>query len=126
MSIMPEVKNVVREEVQLKNFFNKEKTLKEALIGKPAPSYIAVLNGLEGILRDRSDIKIREISFDGDWLAVAGDGLGAGADSIKKIFSDIKGLKGVQVEEIVQGIGSNNSRFSVRMELSGTPSIAKK
>lgn len=126
MSIMPEIKNVVKEEVQLKNFLNKENTLKEALAGKPAPSYIAALNGLEGISRGRSDIKIREISFDGYWLAVAGDGLGAGADSIKKMFSDMKGLKGVQVEEIIQGIGSNNYRFRVRMELSGAPATAKK
>lgn len=117
MSVMPQVKKVVKEEAQIKDALNKEKDARESLIGKASPSYIAVLKGVEDIAGKHSEIKIKEAVFEGDKLTISGNGNSIEADGIKKLFSGIEGAKGAQVEEMAQGVDPNSYRFRVRVEL---------
>lgn len=117
LSVMPHVKKVVKEEAQIKDALNKEKGFREALIGKPSPSYLAVLKGVEDITDKHSEIKIKEAVFEGDKLTISGNGNSIEADGIKKLFSGIEGAKGAQVEEMVQGVEPNSYRFRVKIEL---------
>lgn len=117
LSAMPGVKKVVREDVQLKDALNKEKETIETLAGKPAPSYLAALKGTERIIAEHPEIKVREASFEGYGVTIAGDETGIEADGIKKLFSGIEGAGGVQVEEMVQRTDPNSYRFRVRIDL---------
>lgn len=117
LSVMPQVKKVVNEEAQMKDALKKEKEARESLVGRSSPSYITVLKGVEDIAGKHTEIKIKEAVFEGDKLTISGNGNGIEADGVKKLFSDIEGAKGAQVEEIVQGIEPNSYRFRVKIEM---------
>lgn len=117
LSAMPEVKKVVREDAQLKEALNKEKGLMDALAGKPAPSYLDTIRGIEKVVAENPQIKLREASFEGHALTLSGEATGNDADKLKKLFSGINGVKGAQVEEMVQGVEANSYRFRVNIEL---------
>lgn len=117
LSLMPEVKKVVREDVQLKDALNKQKGTLEALTGKPSPAYLAALKGTEKIIREHPEIKVREASFEGYGMTFSGDAAGTDAEGLKRLFSGIEGTVGVKVEEMVQGSDPNSYRFRIRAEL---------
>lgn len=117
LSVMPQVKKVVKEDAQLKDALNREKETREALIGKSSPSYLDVLRGIEKVIEDHREIRIREMISEGGSLAIEGDGNGINADDLKKVFSGIEGAKEAMVEEMSQGINPNNYKFRVKIEL---------
>lgn len=117
LSVMPQVKKIVKEDAQMKDALNKAKGIREALIGKPSPSYIAIFNTMKDIIGGHPEIKVREAVFEGDSLTVSGSGSGIESEGIKRIFSGIKGVKGLQVEEIVQGVEPNSYRFRIKMDI---------
>lgn len=117
ISAMPDIKKIVKEDAQLKDAINKGKELREALIGKPSPSYLSVLNGIGKVAGRHPELKLKEIALEGHMLVISGDGSGITAEGVKKIFSGIDGTKEALVEEMTQGVTPNSYRFRVRMEL---------
>ncbi len=117
LSLMPDVRKVIKEDAQLKDAMTKGKELREALIGKPSPSYLAALKGIEKLSGEHSELKVKEMVVEGYSVVVSGDGSGITADGVKKIFSGIEGVKEALVEEMAQGINPNSYRFRVKVEL---------
>lgn len=117
LSVMPQVKKVVKEDAQLKDALNRERETREALIGKPSTSYLAALKGIEKVIGEHQDIRIREMVAEGGSLTIEGDGKGVNAEALKKLFSGMEGTKEARVEEMVQGVDPNSYRFRVKVEL---------
>src|SRR3990170_1141137 len=117
LSVMPDVKKVVKEDAQMKDALNKEKGTLEALTGKPAPSYLPPIKGIEKIVSDHPEIRVREASFEGFGVTIQGDGSSIDAEGLKKIFSGIEGAREARVEEVTQGVEPNSYRFRIRVEL---------
>ncbi len=117
LSVMPDVKKVVKEDAQMKDALNKERGTLEALTGKPAPSYLASIKGIEKIVSDHPEIRVREASFEGFGVTIQGDGSSIDAEGLKKIFSGIEGAREARVEEVTQGVEPNSYRFRIRVEL---------
>ena len=117
LSVMPDVKKVVKEDAQMKDALNKERGTLEALTGKPAPSYLASIQGIEKIVSDHPEIRVREASFEGFGVTIQGDGSSIDAEGLKKIFSGIEGAREARVEEVTQGVEPNSYRFRIRVEL---------
>jgi len=117
LSVLPDVKKVVKEDAQMKDALNKERGTLEALTGKPAPSYLATINGIEKIVSDHPEIRVREASFESFAVTIQGDGSSIDAEGLKKIFSGIEGAREARVEEVVQGVEPNSYRFRIRVEL---------
>jgi hypothetical protein len=117
LSVIPDVKRVVKEDAQLKDAMNKNREMREALIGKPFPSYLDALKGVDRISMEHREINVREAVFEGNKLTISGDGTGISADGIKKIFSDIEGAREAALKEFIQGINPNNYKFRVELNL---------
>lgn len=117
LSLMPDVRKVVKEDAQLKDAMIKGKELREALVGKPSPSYLAAMKGIERIAGEHPELKVKEVVLEGHSVVISGDGSGITADGVKKIFSGIEGVKEALVEEMAQGINLNSYRFRVKVEL---------
>ena len=117
LSVMPQVKKVVKEDAQIKDALKREREISEALIGKPSPSYLAALKGLEKVIGEHKEIKIRETVYEGGSLTIEGDGNGVNAEGLKKLFFGMEGTKEARVEEMVQGVEPNSYRFRVKVEL---------
>ena len=117
LSVMPDVKKVVKEDAQMKDALNKERGTLEALTGKPAPSYLASINGIEKIVSDHPEIRVREASFESFGVTIEGDGSSIDAEGLKKIFSGIEGAREARVEEVTQGVEPNTYRFRIRVDL---------
>ena len=96
---------------------SRERETREALIGKSSPSYLAVAKGLERMVSDHPEVKVREATVAGDQLTIVGDGTGLGAEGLKKLLTGIDGARGAQVEEIAQGVGPNSYRFRMTVRV---------
>jgi hypothetical protein len=117
-AVMPDVKRVVKEDAQLKAALSKERETRQALLGESSPSSLAVAMGLERLLNDHPEVKVREATVAGGRLTLVGDATGLGAEGLKKLLAGIDGARGAQVEEITQGVEPNRYRFrmTVRVE----------
>ncbi len=119
LSVMPDVKKVVKEDAQMKDALNKERGTLEVLTGKPAPSYLASIKGIEKIVLDHHEVRVREASFESFGVTIQGDGSSIDAEGLKKIFSGIEGASEARVEELTQGVEPNSYRFRIRIDLAG-------
>jgi type II secretory pathway component PulL len=117
VAVMPHVTRVVKEDAQLKVALSRERETREALIGKTSPSYLAVVKGLDRMVRDHPKVKVREATVTGDRLTIVGDGTGLEAEGLKKLLTGIDGARDAQVEEIAQGVGPNNYRFRMTVRV---------
>lgn len=117
LTAMPHVTKVVKEDTQMKVALVKEKATREALMGNPAPSYLTVSKGLQRLVSEHPEVKVREAVLSSDGLSVAGDGSGIAAEGLKKVFSEVSGAQDVQMEEIVQGIDPNSYRFRLNVRV---------
>ena len=86
LSVMPDVKKVVKEDAQMKDALNKERGTLEVLTGKPAPSYLASIKGIEKIVLDHHEVRVREASFESFGVTIQGDGSSIDAEGLKRSF----------------------------------------
>lgn len=116
-AVMPQVRNVVKEDAQLRVALTTERHAREALLGAPSPSYVTVTRGLERLLVTHPDVKIREAAMEGSVVAITGDGRGVGSDALKRIFAGLEGAQDAHVAEMTQGVDPNTDRFRVKVQI---------
>ena len=117
VSVMPQVKNVVKEDAQMRVALTRERATREALIGRPSGSFLTVSKGIERLVGDHPEVKIREADVETGRVTIVGEGRGGGGEGLKRLFSGIDGSQDVQVEEIVQGVEPNSYRFRVKVQM---------
>jgi len=114
---MPQVRNVVKEDAQLRIALATERRTREALLGLSSPSSATVTRGLERLLATRPDVKVREAVVEASTVAITGDSRGVGSDALKKLFAELEGARVADVEEMTQGVDPNTYRFRVKVQV---------
>lgn len=116
-SVMPHVRNVVKEDVQLKVALATERQTRETLLGTSSPSYLAITRGLARLGIEHPGLKLREVAIEAGTLTVTGEERGVETDGLKALFSGIEGAREAQVEELLQGVEPNTYRFRVKVRV---------